>query len=103
MGSYSDYVSSGLTAFHRILVDTYCSIPWQTTKCGYGCSDHASWTKTGVAAVYTAESIMSKENPNIHSTGDSMATVDVAYGVEFVILALAHVVELGSASAVIAA
>jgi leucyl aminopeptidase len=45
-----------LTAFLRVLSDGYSGIKWLNTKCGYACSDHASWTKGGFASAFTFES-----------------------------------------------
>jgi leucyl aminopeptidase len=63
VGFMTDYVDSGLTAFTKTLVTTYCTrfsvsirrhfrthslLVTNTgiteSKCGYACSDHASWT-----------------------------------------------------------
>lgn len=47
IGIVTDYTSDALNVFVRTLVNTYCAIKYVDTKCGYGCSDHASWTKEG--------------------------------------------------------
>jgi bacterial leucyl aminopeptidase len=41
IGISTDFVNSQLSDFLRLLTDSYIEIPWQNTKCGYGCSDHA--------------------------------------------------------------
>jgi bacterial leucyl aminopeptidase len=42
-----------LTEFNKKLVDTYLDIPWVGTKCGYACSDHASFSKAGYPSSFT--------------------------------------------------
>lgn len=39
-------------------------------KCGYGCSDHASWFRNGFATLMPFESTMSAINKNIHTVRD---------------------------------
>ena len=51
----TDFTSDELNAFIRIMIDAYCNIGWVDNKCGYGCSDHASWYRTGVASVHPFE------------------------------------------------
>jgi len=41
-GVVTDNVNADLTQFIRLLVDSYSILKWVNTKCGYGCSDHAS-------------------------------------------------------------
>ena len=98
MSPIVDFTNPDLTAFVRILIDTYCSIPWADSRCGYGCSDHASWFRTGVASVMPFETTFSKSNPAIHSPRDVIANLDFNHGRQFVILALSYLVELGQFS-----
>merc|ERR1712137_915234 len=51
VGIVTDNTDDSLNEFLRQLVDAYALIPWVNTVCGYGCSDHASWTKEGYRAV----------------------------------------------------
>lgn len=44
---------SSLTEFNKKLVETYLDIPWVGTKCGYACSDHASFSKAGYPSSFT--------------------------------------------------
>lgn len=61
-----------LTGFITEVVEQYCSIPPVTTKCGYACSDHASWSKAGYQSAFSIESTFEDSDKNIHSTSDTM-------------------------------
>lgn len=62
--------SSRLTEFITSLIDKYLSIPWTTSKCGYACSDHASWNKYGYPSAFGIESAFENDNKNIHSSNE---------------------------------
>lgn len=44
---YQDYVDSALTQYITSLIKDYLNITPNTSKCGYGCSDHASARSNG--------------------------------------------------------
>ena len=92
----TDYVNASLSAFTAQLVTTYAGVPAFTTKCGYGCSDHASWHKKGFPAAMAFESTFNDSNQAIHSDRDTLATSggDAAHSVPFAKLAVAFAVEL---------
>ena len=56
VGVITDYVDPGLTDFIKKVVDSYCTIPYIETKCGYACSDHASASKAGYPSAFVIES-----------------------------------------------
>jgi hypothetical protein len=56
----------------RLLIDEYLSIGWTNTKCGYACSDHASWINVNVPSAFAIESAFEDSNQKIHSTGDTI-------------------------------
>jgi len=92
----SDNSSSVLNSFVGTLIDTYVKVPWGYDKCGYGCSDHASWNKNGYPATVPFESLPSQYNPKVHSSND---TLDVSGGraiqsVLFAKLAVAFAIEV---------
>ncbi|RCH90363.1 Leucine aminopeptidase 1, partial [Rhizopus stolonifer] len=55
IGIVTDHVDEKLTDFLKNLVDNYADIPYVLTKCGYACSDHASWRKLGFPSAFTIE------------------------------------------------
>ncbi|KAF9057756.1 peptidase [Panaeolus papilionaceus] len=80
------------------LVDLYLDIPYVETKCGYACSDHASWGKAGYPSSFTIESSFENSNKNIHSTNDRIDISDefsFSHMLQFSKLAVAFAVELG--------
>jgi len=96
MGIVTDYVNADLTTFITQLAALYVEIPVKNTRCGYGCSDHASWYKAGYASSFPFETEFSKSNKAIHTNKDTLALLDLNHGVQFVRIALGFVVELGS-------
>ncbi|KAI6101929.1 hypothetical protein F5141DRAFT_1136446 [Pisolithus sp. B1] len=98
IGVITDYVDHLLTAFNKELIDAYLSVPYVETKCGYACSDHASWSKAGYPGIFTIESSFGHANhANIHTSHDR---IDVSpefsfdHMLEFSKLAVAFVIEL---------
>lgn len=92
----SDYTSSELNGFVGALVDTYQPALLRTSSaCGYGCSDHASWTARGYRAAFPFESRMNEHDPYIHTPGDTVANLgnSAAHAVKFARLAAAFLVE----------
>lgn len=92
----SDFVDKNLTDYTKKLIDTYLQVSWSNDKCGYGCSDHASWTKAGFPSVMPAEAPFKQMNPNLHKTSDTTAHLDFEFGANFARLGLAYAVEMGS-------
>ncbi|KIY72914.1 peptidase [Cylindrobasidium torrendii FP15055 ss-10] len=97
-GIITDFVNEDLTAFNKKLVDTYLDIPYVETKCGYACSDHASWGKAGYASGFTIESSFENSNHYIHSANDRIDISEefsFTHMLEFSKLAVAFAIELG--------
>jgi leucyl aminopeptidase len=95
IGIITDYVNSELTEFLRKLIDNYSDIKWVNDKCGYGCSDHASWTKAGYPSCFPFETTFKTSNPYIHSTKDTISNLDLNHGLQFARIGLGYVIELG--------
>lgn len=95
----TDNVDSGLTTFEKSLVDEYLSIGYDTGRCGYGCSDHASWNENGYPSSMPFETTFGTDNPNIHSASDTVNVNGFSFeqSLEFAKLGLAYIVELTSA------
>ena len=97
-----DYSNAGMKQFLADLFDAYLA-PLGLTRgsytCGYGCSDHASWTSAGYPSAMMFEA--GDENgdyfPYIHSADDTMANMDdsAANSAKFAKLGLAFLGELG--------
>ncbi|WP_133405270.1 M20/M25/M40 family metallo-hydrolase [Parashewanella tropica] len=93
-----DHTNSDFTHFLQTLIDTYQpNITYGTDKCGYACSDHASWDSIGVPAAMPFEAYMHDMNPNIHSKNDTLENSDPTGtdALHFCQLALSYVIEMG--------
>lgn len=71
---YTDFTNAEQNAFVGNLVDTYLAgLIRGTSACGYGCSDHASWTNRSYPASFPFESTFAQHNPFIHTMDDTIA------------------------------
>lgn len=95
----TDYTNSEQNAFIAQLVAVYLpGLKLGYDKCGYGCSDHASWDAQGYPASMPFESSMARDNPAIHTSRDTLANSgnQTAHALKFARLAVAYMVELSS-------
>lgn len=96
----TDYSNTALKTFLTDLFDEYLAplgLSRGTYTCGYGCSDHASWTSAGYPAAMMFEAgDANGYNPYIHSSSDTLANMgDTAgHSVKFAQLGLAFLGEL---------
>lgn len=96
---YTDYTDSAQNTFITNLIKTYLpTLKIGTDRCGYGCSDHASWTAKGYYASLPFEAAFNQDNPYIHTANDTYANSgnQADHSLKFARLALAYAVELGS-------
>jgi len=94
----TDYTNAALNEFLGKLVDEYVKVPWGLSKCGYGCSDHASWTNAGFPASMPFESTMGDINKKIHTANDTLESAggDAKHAAKFAKLAVSYIVELAN-------
>lgn len=95
MWVYTDYTDKGLSNYMARLIDTYIHVPVDYSKCGYECSDHASWNEEGISTAYPSESDFEGRNPYIHSSSDTMDYLNLNHMTNFSKLAVALAIELG--------
>ncbi|KAI9067560.1 peptidase [Trametes sanguinea] len=99
VGIITDFVDPDLTEYNKKLVELYLDIPWVETKCGYACSDHASWGKAGYPSVFTIEATFDNSNHgNIHTANDRYDVspeFSFSHMLEFSKLAISFAIELG--------
>ena len=96
---FTDYTDSAQNSFVTNLVTTYQpGLRVSTSRCGYACSDHASWNAQGFAASFPFEAAFSDSNPYIHTPNDTYANMgsNAQHALKFAKLALSYMVELGS-------
>jgi len=99
IGVVTDFVSPQLTEFVRRLVTTYITSEqpnrsWTNTACGYACSDHASWYRSGFPDAFVFESIFSNSNPYIHTPNDQLVRLSKPHMHLFGMLGVSFAVEL---------
>lgn len=92
-----DYTNDTQNQFIGALIDTYLpEIKWGYDKCGYACSDHASWHGQGFAASMPFEAKKNDMSPHIHSGRDTVESIgnNANHAQKFAKMALAYIVEL---------
>ncbi|ORX47975.1 Zn-dependent exopeptidase [Hesseltinella vesiculosa] len=94
IGVVTDHVDDNLTGFLKTMVDTYADINYVETKCGYACSDHASWRKAGYPSAFTIESEFGESNHYIHTSEDTLDKLSFDHMKEFAKVAVGFAVEL---------
>lgn len=99
------YCDTNLNSFLMQLMDEYNKtglhqFTYDTSKCGYGCSDHFSWYENGYAATIPFEAKMDEDNPYIHSVNDTYATMGntSTHAAKFTKLGIEYVVEAAKTS-----
>lgn len=70
IASMNDFTSPWLRAILVALNTHYVKAKIVEDRCGYGCSDHASWYRQGFHTVMPFESNMGKMNQLIHTKND---------------------------------
>ncbi|KAG0151694.1 hypothetical protein CROQUDRAFT_129830 [Cronartium quercuum f. sp. fusiforme G11] len=103
IGLVTDFVDDSLTEYLRLIIDEYLTVGWVNTKCGYACSDHASWSHIGVPSAFAIESTFKESNPYIHSINDKFDFPEFSFEhmAQFSRLVLGLVVELGGNSSAV--
>lgn len=96
---FTDYTDSAQNTFVGNLITTYLpTLKIGYDKCGYACSDHASWTSAGYWSSMPFETAMGEDDPYIHTANDTYANSgnQADHALKFARMALAYAVELGS-------
>jgi len=93
----TDHTSEAQNQFLAKLIETYVGATYDYDRCGYACSDHASWHRNGVPASMPFESRFRQYNGTIHSVEDTLEVSgnNAQHAVKFARLAAAYAVELG--------
>lgn len=92
----TDYTNQQQNEFLAKLVDEYLQLSWGWDKCGYACSDHASWHAQGFPASTPFETKKNDMNRRIHTPQDliEVSGGHANHAAKFAKLALAYLVEL---------
>ena len=96
IGLLTDNVNAAQNTFLTTVIDTYSIATWANTACGYGCSDHVSWTNNGYASSLPFETLMNEDNPAIHTANDTLAQSagTATHALKFSKVAAAYMAEL---------
>ncbi|KAH8832733.1 Zn-dependent exopeptidase [Flagelloscypha sp. PMI_526] len=95
----ADYISTTFNTWLKTLIPLHSTMTvTMDTKCGYACSDHASWYEYGYPTSMPFEAVTGNDNPQIHSTGDttSVSGFSWTHSLEFAKIALAYVYEMSA-------
>lgn len=94
---YTDFTNAVQNTFVGNLVDSYLpGLVRGTSACGYGCSDHASWTSRGYPASFPFEAVFGQHDPFIHTSQDTIAQSggNANHALKFARLAAAYMAEV---------
>eukprot|EP01062_Namystynia_karyoxenos_P001347 TRINITY_DN1045_c1_g1_i1.p2 TRINITY_DN1045_c1_g1~~TRINITY_DN1045_c1_g1_i1.p2 ORF type:complete len:405 (+),score=171.68 TRINITY_DN1045_c1_g1_i1:84-1217(+) len=94
VGVITDSTDPELNDFVRTLTRAYLTIPPADGRCGYGCSDHASFTSYGYPASFAFEAPFGEHNPYIHTKDDTLAQMNMTHATEFAKLAVGFAAEM---------
>lgn len=90
----TDNVNMELTNYLETLINTYVKQPVGRSRCGYACSDHASWNKAGIPASFPFEASFNNDDPYIHTAQDKMDVLSLSHITDYAKLGIAFAVEL---------
>lgn len=91
----TDYVDKSLTLWTEQVYGLYVGGTYKEDRCGYGCSDHASWSRYGYPSVMPFETPFNEMNGRIHTDSDLWDEfLDAEYASRFTKLALAFTAEM---------
>ena len=96
ISNITDYTSPWLRDLLVDLNNHYVNAVIHEDKCGYGCSDHASWFRQGFDTVFPIEAKFKQSNKHIHSSRDTMDKLDFEHSLVFAKLALSLAMELAN-------
>jgi leucyl aminopeptidase len=100
IGSMNDFTSAWLRDYLKAMNDTYLHAKVVDDKCGYGCSDHASWNRQGYAALMPFEATFRGSNKNIHSSKDVVSPEsNFKHSMVYSKIALVMAMDLGNSTA----
>jgi leucyl aminopeptidase len=70
IASMTDFTTPSLRALLNEINEHYLGVNIIEDKCGYGCSDHASWYRNGFPTLMPTEATFRQMNKKIHTSDD---------------------------------
>ena len=99
LGSMTDFTSAWLRSYFENLNTLYIKAKIVNDKCGYGCSDHASWNRQGYPSLMPFESSFNRMNHNIHTANDKIdGSSNFEHSAMFSKIAVAMALDLGNST-----
>lgn len=97
--SMADFTSAWMRSYFESLNKLYINARLQEDRCGYGCSDHASWYKQGYPTLMPAESPMRTMNHKLHTAKDLIdSNTSFKHAAVFAKAAVAVALDLGNSA-----
>jgi bacterial leucyl aminopeptidase len=97
IGSMTDFTSAWLRSYLESLNGLYIKARIIDDKCGYGCSDHASWHRQGFPALMPSEATFKKMNRKLHTANDVIdSAASFRHSAIFTKIAIAIAMDLGN-------
>lgn len=93
----TDYTNSAQNAYLQSLSERFLpNLTVRQDRCGYACSDHASWNRNGYPVSFPFEARVSEYNRNIHSPHDTLAASNrhSQHAANYARLAIAYLLEM---------
>lgn len=99
LGSMTDFTSAWLREYLKVLNETYIKAKIMEDRCGYGCSDHASWHRQGYPTLMPFESSFRRSNRDIHTKRDVInRDSNFRHSAMFSKIAVAFALDLGNST-----
>lgn len=99
LGSMTDFTSPWMRQYLSELNRLYLGAKIVEDQCGYGCSDHASWHRSGYAAIMPFEATFDRMNSNLHTPKDVIDSAShFEHSAMFSRLAVAIAMDLGNST-----
>lgn len=97
VGNVSDYTSAWLRDWLVSANQTYLDLTLVDDKCGYACSDHASWFRNGFPTLLPFEATTNTMNKQIHTANDVINTKSsFRHSAQFSKIGLIFALDLGN-------
>jgi leucyl aminopeptidase len=95
-----DFTSPAQNKFLAALIERYTTATWGIDRCGYACSDHASWHRAGIPASMPHETRSRDRNQHIHTARDTLEASrnNASHAAKFARLGAAYAIELAKGS-----
>ncbi len=99
IGNVDDFTSPWLRQYLVSMNDTYLGVRLISDRCGYACSDHASWYRQGYPTLLPFESNTANMNRKIHTANDVIdSTVSFEHALVFSKIAVVMGMDLANSS-----